>query len=184
MRFKQVRPGGSAPSRSELGSERSALGGGPGGRAPWSYLLAALMMPLALASCAPPPPPPAVLTLNIVGSAGQNPDPSGQGNTVAVQLYQLTSTGKFLSTDYYSLTGQEAATLGQDEMGSSQQFLVTPGQKLTETEPLKPTVSSIGIAVLFRDINKSTWRLTAPVAASGPSVVTLQIKGLTASIGN
>jgi type VI secretion system protein VasD len=150
-----------------------------------SYLLAALVLPLALASCAPPPPPPpAVLTLNIVGSAAQNPDPSGQGNTVAVQLYQLASTGKFLSTDYYSLTGQEAATLGQDEMGSSQQFLVTPGQKLTETEPLKPTVSSIGIAVLFRDINKSTWRLTAPVASSGPTVVTLQIKGLTASIGN
>jgi hypothetical protein len=37
---------------------------------------------------------------------------------------------------------------------------------------------------LFRDINKSTWRLTAPVASSGPTVVTLQIKGLTASIGN
>ncbi len=141
---------------------------------------------LALSSCAspPPPPPPAVLTLNIVGSAGQNPDPSGQGNSVAVQLYQLASTGKFLSTDFYSLTGQEAATLGQDVMGASQQFLLTPGQKLTETEPLKPTVTAIGVAVLFRDINHSTWRLTAPVAASGPSVVNLRIRGLTASIGN
>jgi type VI secretion system VasD/TssJ family lipoprotein len=141
---------------------------------------------LVLSSCAapPPPPPPAVLTLNIMGSAGQNPDPSGQGNTVAVQLYQLASTGKFMSTDFYSLTGQEAATLGQDEMGASQQFLLTPGQKLTETEPLKPTVTAIGIAVLFRDINHSTWRLTAPVAANGPSVVNLRINGLTASIGN
>jgi type VI secretion system protein VasD len=140
---------------------------------------------LALASCSPPPPPPpAVLTLNIVGNAGQNPDPSGQGNTVAVQLYQLASTGKFLSTDFYSLTGQEAATLGQDEMGASQQFLLTPGQKLVETEPLKPTVTAIGVAVLFRDINHSNWRVTAPVASSGPTVVTLRINGLTASIGN
>jgi type VI secretion system protein VasD len=122
------------------------------------------------------------LTLNIVGSAGQNPGGSGAGNVVAVQVYQLAATGKFLSTDFYSLTGQEAATLGQDEMGASQQFLLAPGQKLTETEPLKPTVTSIGIAVLFREINKSTWRLTAPVAASGPSVVTLQVNGLTATI--
>jgi len=103
---------------------------------------------------------------------------------VAVQLYQLASTGKFLSTDFYSLTGAEAATLGQEEMGASQQFLVTPGQKLVETEPLKPTVTAIGVAVLFRDINHSKWRLTAPVAASGPTVVTLRISGITASIGN
>jgi type VI secretion system protein VasD len=138
----------------------------------------------ALASCAPPPPPPpAILTLNITGSADQNPGPAGNGNVVAVQLYQLAATGKFLSTDFYSLTGQEAATLGQDEMGASQQFLLAPGQKLTETEPLKPTVTAIGIAVLFREINKSTWRVTAPVAASGPSVVNLQINGLTATIG-
>jgi type VI secretion system protein VasD len=139
---------------------------------------------MALASCAAPPPPPAVLSLTIVGSAGQNPDSAGQGNAVAVQFYQLVSTGKFLSTDFYSLTGQEAATLGQDEMGSSQQFLLAPGQTLTETEPLKPTVSSVGFAVLFRQINKSTWRLTAPVAASGPTALTLRINGLTASIGN
>jgi type VI secretion system VasD/TssJ family lipoprotein len=61
---------------------------------------------------------------------------------------------------------------------------LAPGQTLTETEPLKPTVSSVGFAVLFRQINKSTWRLTAPVAASGPTALTLRINGLTASIGN
>ncbi len=169
--------------RPELGSKGSALGGVPRGRAPWPCLLTALITSLALTSCSPPPPPPpAVLTLNIVGSAGQNPGGSGAGNVVAVQVYQLAATGKFLSTDFYSLTGQEAATLGQDEMGASQQFLLAPGQTLTETEPLKPTVTAIGVAVLFRYINKSMWRLTAPVASSGPSVVTLRIIGLAATI--
>jgi predicted component of type VI protein secretion system len=47
---------------------------------------------------------------------------------------------------------------------------------------LKPTVTAVGLAVLFRQINQSTWKLVAPVAASGPSVVTLQINGLTATI--
>jgi type VI secretion system VasD/TssJ family lipoprotein len=147
---------------------------------PWFVIAFAL----GVASCAPPPPPPpAVLTLNIVGSANQNPGASGEGNPVAVQIYQLASTGKFLSTDYYSLTGQEAATLGQDEMGASQQYLVTPGQQLTETIPLKSTVTSVGAAVLFQRINQSTWRVTAPVAASGAQTLTLRINGLTATLG-
>jgi type VI secretion system VasD/TssJ family lipoprotein len=143
--------------------------------------LLAFIASLALASCSSPPPP-AVLTLNIVGSAGQNPDPSGHGTTVAVQLYQLAATGKFQSTDVYSLIGKEAQVLGADEMGSSVQYLVAPGQTLHETVPLKPTVTAVGLAVLFREINQSTWKLVAPVAASGPSVVTLQINGLAATI--
>jgi type VI secretion system VasD/TssJ family lipoprotein len=144
------------------------------------YLLA-FIAPLALASCSSPPPP-AVLTLNIVGSAGQNPDANGHGTTVAVQLYQLAATGKFQSTDVYSLISKEAAVLGTDEMGSSEQFLVTPGETLHETRPLKPTVTAVGLAVLFREINQSTWKLVAPVAPNGQSVVTLQINGLTATI--
>ncbi len=138
----------------------------------------------AMSGCAgPPPPPPPVLTLNIIGSAGQNPDPSGKGTTVAVVLYQLAATGKFQSTDFYSLTGQESATLGADEMGSSEQFLVAPGASLTETRPLKPTVTAIGLAVLFREIKNSAWKLVVPVAANGPSVVTLRINGLKATVG-
>ncbi len=164
-----------------MGSKGCALSGGSrGATPPWTYL-AAFIAFLALTSCSSPPPP-AVLTLNIVGSAGQNPDPSGHGTTVAVQLYQLAATGKFQSTDVYSLIGKEAQVLGTDEMGSSEQFLVAPGQTLTETRPLKPTVTAVGLAVLFRQINQSTWKLVAPVAASGPSVVTLQINGLTATI--
>lgn len=141
----------------------------------------AVLSVLVLAGCASPPPP-AVLTLNIIGSAGQNPDASGHGTTVAVQLYQLAATGKFQSTDFYSLTGKEAATLGADEMGSSEQFLLNPGQSLTETRPLKPTVTAVGLAILFRDINHSTWRLVVPVAASGPSVVNLHINGIAATL--
>jgi|GEM_PF-4254971 type VI secretion system protein VasD len=137
---------------------------------------------LALAGCAAPPPPPPVLALTITGSAGQNPDPAGHGTAVAVRLYQLAATGKFQSTDFYSLTGQEAAVLGTDEAGSSEQFLLTPGQSLSETRNLKPTVTSVGVAVLFRDINHSTWKLVAPVAASGTTALTLRINGLTATL--
>ncbi|HQU02846.1 MAG TPA: type VI secretion system lipoprotein TssJ, partial [Acetobacteraceae bacterium] len=84
------------------------------------------MAVLLLASCGTPPPPPAVLTLNITGAADQNPDEAGQAAPVAVQVYQLDATGKFLATDVYSLMGAEAATLGSEEATGSERFLVTP----------------------------------------------------------
>ncbi len=137
---------------------------------------------LAMAGCASPPPPP-VLTLNIIGSAGQNPNPASQGTAVAVRVYQLAATGKFQSADVYTLTGNESTALGTEELGSSAQYIVSPGQKLTETINLTPGTTNAGVAVLFRDINHSTWKLTAPVAAHGPTVLTLHINGLTATLG-
>jgi len=143
--------------------------------------LTALIAFLALTSCGSTPKP-ALLSLSIVGSAGQNPDTNGQGTTVAVQLYQLAETGKFQSTDVYSLISSESAVLGTDEVGSSAQYLVTPGQTLHEVLPLKPTVTAVGMAVLFREINQSTWRVVAPVKGNGKTKLTLQINGLTATI--
>ncbi|MDE2240105.1 MAG: type VI secretion system lipoprotein TssJ [Rhodospirillales bacterium] len=144
---------------------------------------AILAMVLGLAGCASPPPPPPVLTLNIIGSTGQNPGASGLGRAVAVRVDQLAATGKFQSTDVYTLTGNESAALGTEELGSSAQYIVSPGQNLTETINLTPGATNAGVAVLFQDINHSTWKLTAPVAAHGPTVLTLHINGLTATLG-
>lgn len=143
---------------------------------------AMLFVPLVLAGCASPPPPPPVLTLEITGSAGQNPDPAGTGTTVAVRVYELAATGKFQAADVYTLTGNEAAALGTDELGSSTQYLLAPGQKLSQTLNLPPGVNFVGVAVLFREINQSAWKLTAPVAAHGPTRISVQVRGLQASL--
>ncbi|WP_298222626.1 type VI secretion system lipoprotein TssJ [Acidocella sp.] len=144
---------------------------------------AILTMFLVLAGCASVPPPPPVLTLNIIGSAGQNPNPSGLGTAVAVRVYQLAAVGKFQSADVYTLTGNERAALGAEELGSSVQYIVSPDQKLTETTNLTPGTTNVGVAVLFRDINHATWKLLSPVAAHGPTVLTLRISRLTATLG-
>jgi type VI secretion system protein VasD len=145
--------------------------------------LIALVITLAIAQCAaPPPPPPPVLTLNITGSTGQNPDSSGAGTTVAVRVYELAATGKFQAADVYTLTGSESTALGTDEVTGSTQYLLAPGQKLSQVLNLPPGVNFVGIAVLFQKINQSTWKLTAPVAPHGPSSITLQVQGLTASL--
>ncbi len=140
---------------------------------------------LVCASCggrAPPSPP--VLNLTLAGGASQNPDPSGAGNAVMVDVFQLTNTGKFQAIDVYSLSGHESTALGGDAAGSPEQVLLSPGQNITETQDISPGVVAIGVAVLFRDINHSTWKLIAPTASTGPTALTVHIDGLTATLNH
>lgn len=143
-----------------------------------------LLLPagLLLARCAPPPKPPAVLTLTMVGGADQNADPSGKAAPVAVKVYQLSSTAKFESSDWATLTEHEQQTLGQDEAGTSQQFVVSPGETQTKTFELKNGVQAIGILALFRDIDRAKWRAVERVADSGPIKLTLTIGKLAVTL--
>lgn len=136
---------------------------------------------LALAGCASGPPPAPNLALTITGGANQNPDPSGKPASVAVQIYQLSSTGKFMQADVFALINRAQATLGTDELGS-EQVLVAPGQTVTVAHPLKMGTNALGIAVLFRDIDHATWRLTAPVPTTGTVTLKLTTDGLVATL--
>lgn len=135
-----------------------------------------------LARCAPPPPPPPVLALTIQGGAGQNPTAAGAPATVAVRIFQLTATAKFERADVFALTEREAATLGQDSAGS-EEFVIAPGEVRTLRRDLKPGVQFLGVVVLYRAIDTSTWRAFAPVAAHGPSQLTLKIGRDAVSLG-
>jgi type VI secretion system protein VasD len=131
-----------------------------------------------LFACDPLPP---VLTLSVVASADQNPSPTGTATAVAVRLFQLGSTAKFERADVFALTEREQQTLGTDDLGS-EEFVVRPGEIRVITRDLKPGAQYIGIAVLFRDIDKARWRGMAPVAANGPSRHTLTVKALSATL--
>lgn len=137
---------------------------------------------LALARCGAAPPPPPVLTLTIVGTTGQNPDPSGAGAPVAVRVYQLTGTGKFMQADVFALKDNEAKTLGTEEAATAQEYLISPGATQKVTINLKPMVSAIGVAVLYREIDQAQWRATAPAAASGPTNLTATVGKLAVTL--
>ena len=127
------------------------------------------------------PPPPAVLTLNVIGGADQNPGTSGQSTPVAVRLFQLNDPAKFERSDVFALTEREQQTLGSESQGS-EEFVLRPGETRTLTRELKKGVQFIGIAVLFRDPDNARWRAVSPVATSGPSKLTLKINGLSATL--
>lgn len=147
------------------------------------YLLTLMLAsPVALAACGSSPPPPAVLELAVQGSADQNPSPSGTAEPVAVHLYQLASTAKFERADVFALVEREAATLGQDVL-ASEEFVLSPSEKQTIKRELKKGTQSLGVLVLFRDIDHAKWRATAPVAASGPTKLALTVGRLSVDLG-
>ncbi len=135
----------------------------------------------ALAGCATPPPPPASLMLTIKGGADQNPDPGGHPASVAVRIIQLGSTAKFVRADVFALMNKEKLTLGADDLGS-EEVLVSPGQTVTVSHPLKAGTNALGIVVLFRDIDHATWRLTDAVPTTGEVKLTLTTAGLVARL--
>ena len=139
------------------------------------------MLPALLAACATPPPPPATLELLIEAGKDQNPDRSGRPSSVAVRMYQLTASAKFERGDVFALTDREKATLGEDS-AASEEFVLSPGENRTIKRELKKGVQFIGVVVLFRDIDRATWRAIKPVAPSGPSKLMLKIAGTTATL--
>lgn len=46
----------------------------------------------------------------------------------------------------------------------------------------KPGVRFIGVAVLFRDIDRSQWRMVAPIAESGLSKLVVSLSGNKATL--
>lgn len=136
---------------------------------------------LALTQCAPPPKPPPVVTLMMKGSADQNPSTGGAPSPVAVKVFELTATAKFERADVFALTEREQQTLGTDSLGS-QEFVLSPSEARTVVIEPKPTVQSIGVVALFRDIDQAQWRAVAPIATSGPTKLAVTIGKLSVTL--
>jgi type VI secretion system protein VasD len=144
-------------------------------------LLTGLICLAALSGCGGPPPNPPVLTLTIVGNANQNPDGTGAAQPVAVRVYQLAATAKFMQADIFAIKDREAQTLGAESMGS-QEILVAPGETKVVKADLKPTVSSIGVAAMFQNIDAASWRAVESAAPQGPTALTATINKLTITL--
>jgi len=141
----------------------------------------ALCLAGVLAACGAPPPPPPTLSLAVAAGSDQNPDPQGRASPVAVHLYQLSDSSRFEQADVFALLEHEHETLGPDLLGS-EMLLLAPGEKKTVEHPLKVGTHVLGVAVAFRDIDRASWRAFAPVAANGPSVLTLTIEQVSAKL--
>jgi len=128
-------------------------------------LLGAMPGALLLEGCGGPPAPP-VVDVTVRANPDINPNPAGTPVSVAVRFYSLNARGKFESADVYSLMQREAQTLGTESVGS-EEVVVRPGETRKVTLMPKPGVRFVGIAVLFRDIDRAQWRMSLQSPRAG-----------------
>lgn len=144
------------------------------------FLLGAVPAALLLQACAGPPAPPMV-DLTIRASTDINPNTMGTPVSVAVRLYSLIARSRFESADVFSLMQREAQVLGPESIGM-EEVLIRPGETRKVILTPKLGVRFIGIAVMFRDIDRAQWRLVAPIAESGQTKLALALRGITATL--
>ena len=137
---------------------------------------------LLAASCGGPPAP-AVVDLTIGAAPDINPNVAGTPVSVAVRVYSLNASGRFSSADVYSLMQREAQVLGTESAGS-EEVVVRPGESRKMTLMPKPGVRFVGVAVLFRDIDRSQWRALTSIAESGRTTLVLTISGNSAALAS
>lgn len=142
-------------------------------------LLASALLPLA--GCAGGPPEPAVVDLTIRAGSNINPNAAGTPVAVAVRVYSLMNRGRFSSADAFALMERESATLG-DESAGREEAVVRPGETCKLMLSPKMGVRYIGVAVLFREIDRSQWRAVASIAPAGLTRLTLNISGTRADL--
>lgn len=143
-------------------------------------LFAAVPAALLVEGCGGPPAPP-VVDVTIRANSDINPNPMGTPVSVAVRLYSLNARGRFEAADVYSLMQREAQTLEAESAGV-EEVVVRPGETRKVTLLPKPGVRFIGIAVLFRDIDRAQWRMVAPITESGLSRLAISVSGTRAAL--
>ncbi|WP_291295954.1 type VI secretion system lipoprotein TssJ [Elioraea sp.] len=126
-------------------------------------------------------PPPPVVDLAITIGPAVNPGIDGRPLPVAVRLYLLTAAGKFESADVFALMEREQATLGA-ELIAREELTFTPGASRTITREADSRTRFLGVAVLFRDIDRAKWKTIQPVASTGTTRLRLVADRLEAAL--
>ncbi|WP_299439337.1 type VI secretion system lipoprotein TssJ [uncultured Rhodospira sp.] len=124
-------------------------------------LATTLTMGLALGACTPePPPPPTLVNLGINAGPMINMSPAGQPAPVQVHVYWLRAATAMQQADFFQVTEQPEATLGQ-ELVAHQQVTVRPGQGVSIQRTANQGETHVGIVAAYRDLDTVNWRSVA-----------------------
>jgi type VI secretion system protein VasD len=138
----------------------------------WRGLLGGALLALgALAGCSSGP---AVLKANVTGSAQLNTDARKRPSPVVVRVYELKATTAFDSADFVSLFEKEQAVLGA-ELVAREEFVLRPGETKVINKVLSPDTRFIGVLAAYRELERSRWHVTVPVATGKENEMSIQL---------
>ena len=127
--------------------------------------IASIMALLFLVGCASTPKPPvAQISLNVQPTI--NPFTDGaiepKARPVVIRVYELSSLAAFNTTDFFSVFNNYKDVL-DTELLNSEEFQLSPGDKLKFNRELDFDTRYVGVVAAFRDLEHAQWRSTAVV---------------------
>lgn len=142
-------------------------------QATWCVALAVLV-----AGCAKPiaaPPLPSALVVSLAVAADVNPDMHGRASPLVARLFELKTLDAFNGADFFALADHEKDTLGA-ELVAKEDLLLQPGEQRQFKRTLDPATRFVAVVASYRDIERSRWRASMPVALNQSTPVTLSAR--------
>lgn len=133
------------------------------GRSVWAILamtVATVTMLAACSSTAKRVPVPYVIAFKADDAV--NPDRHGRPSPIQVSVYELKSTDKFESTDFFTLQSNPQQALGSDLI-NVERIVLKPGETKKIAHEGSAEGRVVGIVGGYRDLEHSKWRLVLPL---------------------
>lgn len=117
--------------------------------------------------------------------AGQvlNVDPNGRSLALVIRIYKLRSTSQFIQTTYPTFAAATSEKPPQgDDVISSQEIVLVPGQKYEVVEPMPRDATHLAVVALFRSPDSMRWRFVFDARAATKTGITLGAHGCALSV--
>jgi type VI secretion system protein VasD len=101
---------------------------------------------------------PSTLGVALLADRGVNPDRSGNGQPIALQIVQLAEESRLLASDYDQIHRDLPATLGKNYL-DHQDYSLLPGQfRYLSASPLGAQTRYLGVIAHYADPEQAQWR--------------------------
>lgn len=97
------------------------------------------------------------LDITITAADDLNRDEKERAAPVLVHFYELRSSARFESADYFSLQSDDRAALGGDLL-RSEEFILRPGEQKRIRRKSHPDVEAVALMVGYRELAQADWR--------------------------
>ncbi|HEX6865687.1 MAG TPA: type VI secretion system lipoprotein TssJ [Caulobacteraceae bacterium] len=135
----------------------------------------------------PPPgpelPKPAKLDLVVNASADLNPDSTGRPSPLVVRIYALRQMTEFEKADFFALFEKDEQVLAA-ALAKREEIILKPGDAIMQPREYPPDAVFVAVMAAYRDVERSTWRASSPIAPGSTGVITLKAgaKGVTLNV--
>jgi type VI secretion system protein VasD len=101
---------------------------------------------------------PSTLGIALLAEPKVNPDSSGNGQPIAVQIVQLAEESRLLASDYDQIRRDLPAALGKNYL-DHQDYSLLPGQfRYLSASPLSAQTRYLGVIAHYADPEQAQWR--------------------------